>query len=198
MNTLFPKTDSNSVIGEYFELEIPSIISPKLNLQVKKLHGSHGTVMNIELDLNAIEGRCLSIKTGTLPANNIIFKTPQGFKAIDYYAQIEGVRLPDCDEACDEARSTLIAVQVTIKTSDRNKKISTSIVGIDKNISSQKNVIFVLINPNWMEFDVNYSAAVKATSGIGARRFSDFWYGQPHDFTKFTALHNIINGMFKY
>ena len=54
MNTLFPKTDSQNVIGEYFECQLPFIICPKLNVQVKKLRGSNGTVTNIELDLNTI------------------------------------------------------------------------------------------------------------------------------------------------
>ena len=53
--------------------------------------------------------------------------------------------LPDCNDA----GSTLIAVQVTLQTNNRKEKIRKSIVGRDTWIANKKNVTFVLINLSW-------------------------------------------------
>ena len=74
--------------------------------------------------------------------------------------------LPDCNET----RSTLIALQATIQSKNLKDKIRKSIVGIDTHISHEKNILFVLINPSWTDFEHNYEASVEATTGAAAAR----------------------------
>ena len=53
----------------------------------------------------------------------------------------------------DFSVSKIIAVQATVQSGNRNKKIRKSLVGLTEDITRDKKVIFILINPNWPSTD---------------------------------------------
>lgn len=179
---------SESVMGHYFEAQVPSAISNKIEIKVKKLlfEGSEGEPsskdFNIVVDCTY---KNLDALGNGLPSKNVLWRTPKSFKAIDFFVEIDGLDLPDCNE---NQGSTLIAIQATVQSTKLSEKIRKSITGVDEHISRGKNVIFVLINPYWTDFDTNYLAAVKAISGVRNQRFNSYWYGQPSDFSKFKTV----------
>lgn len=176
---------SESVMGLYFEAQVPSAISNKIEIKVKKLlfEGEPSSKdFNIVVDCTY---KNLDTLGNGLPSKNVLWRTPKSFKAIDFFAEIDGLDLPDCNE---NQGSTLIAIQATVQATKLSEKIRKSITGVDEHISRGKNVIFVLINPYWTDFDTNYLAAVNATSGVRNQRFNSYWYGHPSDFSKFKTL----------
>ena len=73
-------------------------------------------------------------------------------------------------------------------------KFEKSIVGM--NFGSSK-ILFVMLNPKWTSFDSNYDYVVSVTSGAGAQRFNNLWYGQPVNFGKYITLLEQLNVWFK-
>ena len=118
----------------------------------------------------------------------------QAFKAIDFLAEISTVGLPDCPDGA--AKDLIIAVQATVQSGNQNKKIRKSLVGLTEDITRDKKVIFILINPNWTDFNANYSIAKEVTSGPAEARFQNCWYGQPSDFQGCKGLFNLLTSMF--
>ena len=195
VNRFLPmKINSQSVIGEYFECQLPSLISETgpLTLTVKKLHGGHQTKITLST-LTATLGVRLDTVELPLPTNDVLWRTPKAFKAIDFLAEISTVGLPDCPDGA--AKDLIIAVQATVQSGNQNKKIRKSLVGLTEDITRDKKVIFILINPNWTDFNANYSIAKEVTSGPAAARFQNCWYGQPSDFQGCKGLFNLLTSM---
>jgi len=115
------KIDSQSVIGEYFECQLPSLISETgpLTLTVKKLHGGHQTKEITLSTLTATLGVRLDTVELPLPTNDVLWRTPKGFKAIDFLAEISTVGLPDCPDGA--AKDLIIGVQATVQSGNQNK-----------------------------------------------------------------------------
>ena len=83
VNRFLPmKINSQSVIGEYFECQLPSLISETgpLTLTVKKLHGGHQTK---EITLSTLTAT-LEVRLDTvelpLPTNDVLWRTPKRSK----------------------------------------------------------------------------------------------------------------------
>ena len=87
-NLGFYKPDNESVIGLYFECQALHVIcAEQFSLQVKKVYES-STHSEITLNLVAAVQRLESTDSDLLQ-NNILFKTPKSFKAIDFLAKVQ-------------------------------------------------------------------------------------------------------------
>lgn len=167
-----------------------------MNLKVKKLHSTDSTCTDINIAISCAPSR-LDTVTNHLPSNGILWRSPKSFKSIDFLAEIDGnLNLPGATHP-----TTLIAVQVTIQSSKLNEKIHKSVVGIEEHICRGKNVIFVLINPYWTDFDCNYDSAKQATSESGGAsrsdsRFHSFWFGHPVSFNEYKTVHESLRLVF--
>lgn len=184
---MLPMIDSESVIGEYFEFNVPNIICKSLNLQLKKVQGEL-TLGSMGCTLDFCHRR---LEDGdTIPNQKTLWRTPKAFKPIDFFAIVDAqLSMP--------ARKALLAIQVTTKVKGRKEKITRSIAGISKKVSSEKDVIFILINPHWTEFEENYRYAVDATTGPAGERFNSFWYGQPACFSAYKVLFRELQTIFE-
>lgn len=54
----------------------------------------------------------------------------------------------------------------------------------------------MMLNPKWTNFDTNFQHAVSVTSGSGATRFGNLWYGQPVSFDSYKGLLAELTTMF--
>ena len=161
-----------------------------LTLMVKKLHG-RSQARNITITLTPSSGARLDIERIPLPSVDILWRLPKQFKAVDYFIQLSSAPdFPDCP-ADMKRRDTVIAMQVTIQ------QIRKSLVGVSENLASGRNILFVLLNPLWRDFEANYSTAVDVTSGSAATRFKkNYWYGQPDNLQAYFTLLNTLTKIF--
>lgn len=182
--------DSNAVLGDFFECKISSVITPTLSLVVRKLHGVNAETKTITVNINDGTHQRLESSTLSLPRNDFLWRMPLGQKAMDFMAKFDA-DLPG-SEICPTP--TLMAVQVTIQSRNHAEKIRKSISGI----TGTHNVLFVLINPLWDDFNQNYDFAVDATSGASNKqqsRYKQWWYGQPAQFESIVALYRQLQSM---
>jgi hypothetical protein len=184
-----PKLNSESIIGQYFESEVPHVINRNgsLTLIVQKIHGGLSSI-NITISLSS-PGGLLNVVHFPLPGRNALWKTPKSFKAIDFVAEVDAT-LPDSDE--DSVR-VLLAIQVTSQSSNIEQKFRKSLVGMNFDYSK---VVFVMLNPKWTDYNSNLEQARSVTAGTAARRFGNVWYGQPVAFEAFKGLLKEICFMF--
>ena len=184
LKTALPVLDSPIVIGEYFENCVPGVIcgSPTFDIRVQKLQeGTQEVYKYIPLMYN--HNRMSSC--GTVPSENVLWRTPKGFKAIDFFATFQ-----------ETDATSLLAIQVTTQCGNRADKILNSITGVSVHLESKyTNIIFVLINPNWPEFDLNYDLCKSATSGPADKRFAKYSYGQPSSNGSYLALMSQLQVM---
>ena len=192
------KTDSESVVGIFFECQLPSMMSraASLTLMVKKLHG-RSQAWNITITLTPSSGARLDMVRIPLPSVDVLWRSPKQFKVVDYFIQLSSAPdLPDCPPDMKH-RDTVIAMQVTIQQGKRMEKIRKSLVGVSEYLASGRNILFVLLNPLWRDFEANYSTAMDVTSGSAAARFKkSYWYGQPDNLQAYLSLFNTLNKIF--
>lgn len=194
------KTDANSVIGFFFEARLPSLISQhgyRLTLDVKPLTGDSND--KIVTTLKPLYGSATAqLDTLSLPlrSDDTVWRTPSGYKAIDFIVQTE-VNLHTLVKAT-------LAVQATVQAQHRPEKIRKSLMGLTTDmVAAATPLIFVLINPLWTDFDENYEAAQEALSRCqtrsraGRKQVTKFWYGQPSNFNNFKTLHKTLCNTFQ-
>jgi len=121
----------------------------------------------------------------------MLWKTLKSFKAIDLIAEVH-TQLPTMSECGD----VVLAMQVTCQSSNTSNKFSKSVLNMDLACSK---ILFVMLNPRWTNFKVNFDHVVGCTSGPGATRssrFDDLWYGQPASFAPYKSHFEQLNAMF--
>ena len=184
------KPDSESVVGQFFECKLPYIINNSLTLRVKKVPESSTQDINLKL-ASAGPGRLDSMNL-PLPSKNTLWRTPKSFKAIDFIAEVR-TQLPNMSEPGD----VMLAMQVTCQASNATQKFAKSVLGMSLGCNK---VLFVMLNPRWTNFDVNFNHnMVTCTSGSGATRSSRFdalWYGQPASFEPYKGHFEQLNSIF--
>lgn len=183
------KPDSESVVGQFFECKLPYIIGmiDNLTLRVKKVPDS--LTRDITLKLASAGSGRLESGNLPLPSKNMLWRTPKSFKAIDFLAEVR-TQLPTMSELGD----VVLAMQVTCQSSNITAKFSKSVLNM--NLGHNK-VLFVMLNPWWTNFDINFNHVVGCTSGATrSSRFDALWYGQPASFVPYKGHFEQLNAMF--
>ena len=183
---------SASVKGFFFEARIPSIIKDKIEITVKKLKCK--TQSDISFNINTTIEH-LDALGRDLPSYDILWRAPKGTIGIDYYAKIKGLKLPDDPDT--NPKDTLLAMQVSVQVDGHTEKVRASITRISSDLCQNKNIIFMLVNPLWDNFEMLYDDSVSATSGPGAsNRFQSLWYGHLIDMSPFKAVEKSLKSIF--
>lgn len=199
------KIDSRSVIGLYYESKLPYTISgaSPFTFVVKKLRGAtECRDFSLTLAATSLKGRLTSVQL-PLPSTNTIWRTPSSFKSLDLLVQLDlsqcQTRLPDLPN--ESETPTLLAIQVSVQEENTLNKFRNSFTGVTRllvNYRDSINIIFMMINPNWTNFDYNYSLAVEVSSGPGSPQLKDknIYYGQPASFERLDGLYCTLQELF--
>ena len=199
------KTEANCVIGHFFEYRIPYLlhnVGNQLTLNVKKLIEPNETNQTFAITLESLHAPP-SARLGLpvhLPTScpNTLWRTPKGYKAIDFILDCELKIKPN-----EEPKQTVIAMQVTVQAANQQDKITKSVVGLCSEVcGTMDRAIFVLINPMWTHFQTNYDYAKTAVSsrttrsGVSGQNTQRLWYGQPANFAEYQALYAKLSRIF--
>ena len=182
------KTDANSVIGNFFEARLPSLISLndyQLTLEVKQL--TNDKIVTMLKPLQGSANARLEDLILPPPSNDTVWRTPIGYKAIDFIvktkAPIEGI----------------LAVQATVQAKNQREKIRKSMIGLNSDIVAEDiPLIFVLINPLWTDFDTNHKMSFQVVRhGQDEKKLKIFGMDNPAISTIIHFTHEIMYMPFK-
>lgn len=197
-----PKPDEESVIGHYFEAQLPyqmnSInVSGHFEIVIKKLIDGKSCV-DVTCKMMALGGRRLD-SFDQLTTNEVLWKTPKSFKAIDFVAKVNVPQgLPDHGQGESAETDVTLVIQASTQSDKMSKKFSKSILPIEP-LCKDCNVIFIMLNPKWTNFNINFDCAVAAVSGASRSlksKFHNMWYGQPVNFDGYKKLYEQLSAAF--
>lgn len=181
---------SAAVKGFFFEARFPTLLENKIS--VRKLQCA--TKCDISFNLTTTS-KHLDFIGRDLPSANVLWRAPQGAPGIDYYAKIDGLHLPD--DPNPGTRATIVAIQVSVQVDKHKEKVRNSITQINWDLCKDKNVIFMMVNPLWDDFEIMFD---DATSGSGGRRtphFESLWYGHFCNMEKLKAAEKSLKVIFQ-
>ena len=190
----YMRTDNNSVVGEYFETCMPRhVFKNNLSFTVQRLNTSEDSPKTLTLKLPTIGVPFIEDKP---IIEEVLYHTSNEYASCDYLFKKKN---PFMDRSETDS-IYLVAIEVSIQTSNRSQKITSKILSINPDITTgMTGVIWIMINPLWKDFAENFETAQTATSARSENartRFSTFWYGQPENFEGFTGLHEYLQNIF--